>query len=525
MEPSCVRQTLLPGTTKLFGDFLYNFDKVAEYYPADHSDSEALIQSAKSVQYPASRRAQIVSALRRHNAPSPALEKLAQPETVAVVTGQQVGLFSGPAYTIFKAITAVSLARWLNAQGISAVPVFWLATEDHDLEEVDHAWVFDQEAAPRELRVRELISNGGPVGCIQLGEVPLAQLRVALGDLPFAPEIIRKVETSYRDGNTLGSAFREFLQDILGPYGLLFLDPLLPEVREAAAPFLSDVAQRVPELTADLRERSSALERDGYHAQVHIESDTSLLFLLSEGKRIPLRWKDGSFFTKEHAFTPGDLQANANHLSPNALLRPVMQDYLLPTATYVGGPAEIAYLAQSQVLYRALLGRMPLIYPRKSFTLLDARATKLLNRYEVHMTDVLDYQEKVRSRLAAKLVPDHLNANFVSLRSSASAALGKLQASLTEFDPTLSAAAGKSSSKILYQIEKLSQKTAREAMRRDKRADKDATYLTNLIYPRRHMQERIYSIVPFLAKYGLDLPERLFGLAQLACPDHMVRTV
>ena len=525
MEPSCVRQTLLPGTTKLFGDYLYNFSKVATYYSGDHSDPSTLIDSAKAVQFPPSRRAQIVNALSRQNTNASALDKLSRPDTVAVVTGQQVGLFSGPAYTIFKAVTAVNLARWLDEQGIPAVPVFWLATEDHDFEEVDHAWVFGPDATPRELKIRELVSNGGPVGCIPLNEIPTSDLREALGGLPFAAEVIEKVQLAYREGNTLGSAFREFLSDILAPFSLLFLDPLLPEMRGIAAPFLSEVTSHVPALTRDLRERSNELERAGYHAQVHIESDASLLFLLEGGRRLPLRWKDGSFYTKDRSFSPDDLKTRANQLSPNALLRPVMQDFLLPTATYVGGPAEIAYLAQSQVLYKALLGRMPLIFPRKSFTLLDARANKLLHRYEVHMTDLLDYQEKVRSRLSAKLVPDYLAADFVSLRSSAAAALGKLQASLREFDPTLCAAASKSAAKILYQINKLSQKTAREAMRRDKKAESDAAYLTNLVYPRRHLQERIFSIVPFLAKHGMDLPERLLELAQLSCHDHMVRIV
>ena len=130
----------------------------------------------------------------------------------------------------------------------------------------------------------------------------------------------------------------------------------------------------------------------------------------------------------------------------------------------------------------------------------------------------------VKSRLAARLVPEHLNEGFVSLRSNASSALARLESSLAEFDPTLSAAAHKSGAKILYQIEKLSQKTARETMRRDKHAEKDAAYLSNLVYPKRHLQERIYSIIPFIAKHGLDLPQRLYAETQLACPDHMVRT-
>ncbi|MBV9441564.1 MAG: bacillithiol biosynthesis BshC, partial [Acidobacteriaceae bacterium] len=176
------------------------------------------------------------------------------------------------------------------------------------------------------------------------------------------------------------------------------------------------------------------------------------------------------------------------------------------------------------VLYDRLLGRMPVIFPRNSFTLLDARAMKLFDGYGLHVSDMLDHQEKVKSRIAAKLVPAGLTQEFESLRSGVSSAFTKLRSNLMHFDPSLGAAAGKSEAKIRYQIEKLGRKTAREAMQRDERAARDASYLTNLVYPHRRLQERFYSIVPFLAKHGLDLPQRILVESQLACPDHMIRT-
>src|SRR6185437_10988298 len=188
-------------------------------------------------------------------------------------------------------------------------------------------------------------------------------------------------------------------------------------------------------------------------------------------------------------------------------------------------PSEVAYMAQAQVLYERLLGRMPVIFPRNSFTLLDARATKLLDRYGMHLPDILDHEAGVKSRIARRLVPEDLTGRFHSLQSATERSLEELRNQLSRFDPTLESAARKSSAKILYQIEKLSQKAAREALRRDERATNDAAYLLDLLYPHRHLQERFYSIVPFLAKHGLDLPQRVFGLTQTACPDHMVRTI
>jgi uncharacterized protein YllA (UPF0747 family) len=202
-----------------------------------------------------------------------------------------------------------------------------------------------------------------------------------------------------------------------------------------------------------------------------------------------------------------------------------MQDYLLPTVSYVAGPAEIAYTAQGAVLYEKLLGRMPVIYPRNGFTLLDARAKKLLTGYGLRVPDFLDHQENVKGRLAAKLVPQDLVSEFAAFQAATSQSFAKLKADLHRFDPTLEAAAGKSEAKVAYQVEKLSRKTARETLRRDERAAKDATYLIDLIYPHRHLQERFYSILPFLAKHGFDLPQVLLEQVQLSCPDHMVRVV
>jgi bacillithiol biosynthesis cysteine-adding enzyme BshC len=334
---------------------------------------------------------------------------------------------------------------------------------------------------------------------------------------------MKEVEAAYHPGATLGSAFRTLVEQTLKGLGLLFLDPLAAPIREVAAPFLSEAVQRVPELLAALRSRNAAIGKAGYHTQVHIDDDASLFFLLKDGRRWPVRWKDGKFSTKDGSYSPVEMGAMAAQLSPNALLRPVMQDYLLPTAAYVAGPAEIAYFAQGAALYEKLLGRMPVIYPRNSFTLLDARAEKLLARYNLRVLDLLDHHENVKGVLAQRLVPPALSEQIKAAQTSAARALAQLKESLLHFDPTLEASARKSTAKISYQFAKLERKIARETMRRDEHASKDAQYLVNLIYPQRHLQERFFSILPFLAKHGLDLPRQLLGEIQLSCPDHMLR--
>jgi bacillithiol biosynthesis cysteine-adding enzyme BshC len=484
-----------------------------------------LVESAKAIQYPEERRTRMVAALRKQNGDSLALAKLAEPNTVAVVTGQQVGLFSGPEFTVFKALTTVKLAAELNASGVAAVPVFWAASEDHDLAEVDHAWVFDEKGSPTKISIANAVSNGGPVGRVEFSEVPMVELRSALGELPFADLVVEKLREWYRPGATLAGAFTAFLKDLLQDFGIVFVDPLRPDVREIVAPFLKETVVRVPELTRGLRSRNEELKAAGYHAQVTVDEDSSLLFLLGRNKRTPIRWKDGRFVTRERSYSVEELAAEAERISPNALLRPVMQDFLLPTAAYVAGPSETAYMAQGQVLYDELLGRMPVIFPRNSFTLLDTRAAKVMERFGLRLPDLLGHQEQVKSRIAGKLVPAGLMESLSALQAGLRTSLERVQADLGGFDMTLEKAAKKSAAKIEYQIDKLARKTAREALTRDQRAAKDAAYLINLVYPQKHLQERFYSIVPFLAKYGWDLPQRLFDNVQLTCPHHMVRTI
>jgi bacillithiol synthase len=258
---------------------------------------------------------------------------------------------------------------------------------------------------------------------------------------------------------------------------------------------------------------------------VYIEATTSPLFLLNNGRRLTLKLRDGNFVTKERTYSASELQSRAADLSPNALLRPVMQDYLLPTVAYVGGPAEVAYMAQSEVLYRELLGRMPVILPRNGFTLLDQRSWKLLHRYDLQVNDLFDHQDRVRARMAERLVPAGLRSGMNEARSATEAILSDLRLKLGQFDPTLAAAAQKSGGKILYQFGKLARKAANETMRRDARATADAQFLSDLVYPHRHLQERLYSILPFLAKHGTDIMDRLLENTQLDCPDHMIRVL
>jgi bacillithiol biosynthesis cysteine-adding enzyme BshC len=524
MHCTCVRQSDLPSITPLFADVLYHPERTAPFYQHPIRDLDAFRESASQIRFSGEQRAALIRALQVENPSSPALDRLAQSGTVAVVTGQQVGLFSGPSYTIYKILHAVKTAAWLSENGIPAVPMFWLATEDHDFAEVNHAWVFNPDQQPQKLEMRRS-AGGQPVGEVTLQSPPVGELRAALHGFPFGDEVASLVEETYRAGNTMGRAFGSLLRRLLGELDVLQIDPMLPAFRELAAPTLRAAVEASPELSRRLLERNRELAEAGYHAQVHVEEQTSLVFLLENGKRLGLRRQGEDFILNSRRFTAAELMDRAASLSPNALLRPVVQDGMLPTIAYIGGPAEIAYLAQSQTIYDALLGRMPLAIPRTGFTILDARSVKLMDRYGLALTDFFQGEDPLRQRISAKLVPRRLTGAIRETAATVESAVARLRGELASFDPTLALAMDRSAKKIQYQVAKIERKSGREALRRDERATRDAASLYGLIYPERHLQERLYSILPFLAKHGLDLIGHIYGAIELECSDHRLMVI
>ena len=513
-QPACIRHTDLPGTSKLFSDFSYHFDRVAQFYEHNPHDPESFSRVAAQIDYPNARRAALVAALRARNGESENLRKLAEPGTVAVVTGQQVGLFSGPAYTIYKALTAVQVAQRLSLRGIPAVPVFWMATEDHDFAEVDHVWVFGNQGVPQKLQATaQGDGKQRPVGPVTIAGPPIEQLHAILKDLPFGDEVAAAVRDAYPAGVSMGEGFQRLLQKLLAKFGLLFLDPLDSAIRAIGAPFMANALGQAAQLRLRLTERNKELADAGYHAQVHVDGKTSPFFLLENGERKTLRLKDAEYVS---------LLDRAADVSPNALLRPVWQDFLLPTVAYVGGPGELAYLAQSQVLYDQLLGRMPVAMSRTGFTVLDSRSEKLLNKFKLTVAQVMTPETKLKELVAAALLPPKLETKLAAGTAKITLQLDAMRATLQEFDPTLASALDKSRGKIVYQLEKMRQKTAREALRRDQQAVAGAAHLAAMIYPQRHPQERFYSILPLLAQYGLDFVDQIAQAMEYECPDHRV---
>ena len=527
MNDACIPHSQLPGSTALFLDFLYRFERLEDFYPFPPGPAAAL-EAARLVDYPPDRRRSICDLLRRQNANvgpavDEALDRLSRPDTVAVATGQQVGLLGGPAFSVYKALSALRYAEELERRGRPAVAVFWLATEDHDRAEVDHAWIFDRERRPRRLESDASRPAATPVGP-QPASAPIAELSSAWSGFAFGGEAVEMAARAYAPGATYGAAFAKLLRELFEGRPLLLLDPLDPSARELAQPLLRKVIEQMPGLLEDVRARGRALGEAGYHEQVQVGDDAALMFLLRGDKRTPVRRKGQEYLAAGERYSTSSLldllDGQPSAFSPNALLRPVVQDYLLPTAVLVGGPAEIAYLAQSRPLYERLLGRMPLIAARASFTLLSPRTAKLLERHKLSFQDCLAPYDALRQKIAERLIPPQLETAFEERKAEVSAALNSLGGSLESFDPTLAQAFSRSRRKIDYQLGRMQGKAAREAMRRDERAGREADELHHTLFPRRTLQERLYSFLPFYAEAGPRLIDRLHRAAEPSCLDH-----
>src|ERR1700723_3667126 len=403
MESHCLSFRDIPQTSKLFSTFLEDFRRVGKYY--GHAPSiGGVAAAAKEVEIDPSVRLGVVEVLREQNlkfggtatldaAIARSLDRLAS-GAVAIVTGQQVGLFTGPAYSLYKAITAAACAEELSRRGVDAVPVFWLATEDHDLAEINHAAWTTRTGLAEFILPGNAAEEGRRVGEIALGEAITASVVTAMDTLegPYAAEVARALRESYTPGDTYGSAFGKLMTRLVAGRGIIFLDPLDSRLHHFASGIYRRAIDDADTLGDELLGRSKELENDGFHAQVKVTRETTLLFYNVNGRRQPLRSRNGDFTVGKTRFSLDELRSaidkSPEAFSANVLLRPIIQDTLLPTAAYIGGPAEIAYMAQNQIIYKSLLGRMPAIVPRAAFTLVDPLIARVLAKFDLDVRDV-----------------------------------------------------------------------------------------------------------------------------------------
>ncbi len=448
------------------------------------------------------------------------LDRLAS-NAVAIVTGQQVGLFSGPAFTFYKALSAVRCAEETTRRGTDAVPIFWLATEDHDLAEVNHAfWNTRNGLARYDLPAKDT-DAGRHVGEVVLGpEIePLVATAAQTLEGINAEDVARALRESYTPGETYGSAFGKLMARLFAGRGIIFMDPLDARFHRLAAPVYLRALDEAGSLREALLARSKELDAAGFHDQVKVTHETTLLFYKIAGRREPLRSRNGKFIAGNAEFTSDQLaaavQSSPESFTPSALLRPIVQDTLLPTAAYFGGPAEVAYMAQSQVIYRKILGHMPAILPRASFTIIESPIARFLNQYGLEIRDLLAGSQHLRAKMEQKSIPAELSSRFDGSEEGIRAMVKAYEEPLGRLDSTLLDALHAAERKMLHQIEQLKGKVARAENFRSGILDRHERILLDSLYPGGGLQERTLCALPLLASIGPSLLDDLTALASI----------
>jgi bacillithiol biosynthesis cysteine-adding enzyme BshC len=509
------------GATPLYLAYLQHAPAVREWYP--HAPLAGKLPGRAD--YPQERRDLVAAILEKQNlawgagdATMRNLKRL-RAGAPAIVTGQQVGLFGGPLYSVLKALTAIKVAEQHQA-----VPVFWLATEDHDLAEVSFTKVLSPE---HELRTLSLAikDEGHRVGDVILPP-DVSRLTAKLQDYFGENEVTQQLARCYAPGTTFADSFAQLFAHLFSEFGLILIDNRDPQLHKIAAPVFTKAAAHAVPLNQALQRRSQELQGAGFHAQVHVESSSSLLFHHQNSRRVAIKIEGDSFHAGKSEWSATalakEVQRSPENFSANALLRPVIQDYLLPTIAYVGGAAEIAYFAQSEVLYRELLGRVTPVLPRGSTTLIEPGVARMLEKFQLQPLDAFVPVEQLRMEIAVRALPTGVQHSFDEVRDKVEAGLAKLEQEVAHVDPTLLGAAENAANKMRYQLRRLSERAARAHLRKQAEMDRQLRRISNSLYPNDNLQERELGSIYFLAKHGIGILNTLHTALRTDTADHQL---
>ena len=535
----------LPWAARLVCDYCHAYDRLDPFFVGSPSDPAVWSEAIRGRQARPGARAEIsavaVAQLTARGAPPEAFaaaEQLSNPATVAIVAGQQAGLFGGPLFTLFKALTAVGLARKVSAEhNVTAVPVFWVHAEDHDLDEISSCSVLTSDLELRTVTVPHDSASGRPASEMELGDSItdiIAELRQLLPETEFTGEVFEQLAAVYRPGSGMVEAFSRWMDTLLGPHGLIVFDAS----DAAAKPMVRTLLNReldIPGETSRLANvAGESLTSLGYHAQVTPGSDAVALFHLGDGRQAirlqPAAPSSDPAFDIGTVVVPGDqLRAQVSErpeaFSPNVLLRPVVQDAMFPTVATVAGPSELAYLGQLREVYGHFDVPMPIIYPRVSATLVDHATLKLLDRYEVDFEMLQSQDDGVLNRLLAALLPDAVERTLGATEQAIREHLTAVAAEVSVVDPTLVGAVETTQTKMDRDLKNLRNKVVQAAKRRDETLRRQFGRARSQAFPNGDPQERAVGLIYFLNRYGPHVVDRLLDDLPLEIGQHGLLTV
>lgn len=531
----------LPAQSRLFTEYQNDPISLQTFYPSAVSSHTQIAERIPEVlaNYHADRNL-LCDALDEINRKLSAGDKtfehialLRSQDAVAVVTGQQTGLFTGPIYTIYKALSAVRAAECLRGRGFKAVPVFWAATEDHDFEEVSKAFILDCTGRLASIGADPKRDDDLSVGYVKLDDSVLENVRTLFDNLKpteFTPELRKLVESAWAPGEPFGSAFAKTLSLLTAEYGLVILDPVNLTLKQLAAPIYLEAIDRSAEIVDAVSRRSEQLVADGYEAQVTIDESYFPLFWHADdgGRRALRRTSKGTLRTRDrkHEFSINELKAIAASepakLSPGVILRPVVQDHILPTVCYFGGGAEIAYFAQNSEAYRILGRPVTPILHRQSFTFVEAKHAKTLRKYGLGFLDLFQGIDQLLPQIVEKYLNTKTAATFAEVEENINRELNRLDRELSAIDPTLAENLANRRRKINYHIGALRKKFHNVQLKKDEIIHRQVDTMFEAILPAGNLQERTLNVAYFINQYGPRFIDWIYRAIDLDDKSHRV---
>jgi bacillithiol biosynthesis cysteine-adding enzyme BshC len=525
----------LPGFSRFYRDLVARAEVRRSFLGVDDWNPGALRDAAAE---PRAFRG-LAELIRQNPAVHPAVaESLAQARAsgaVTVVTGQQAGALGGPPYTLYKALTVAALVAELRRQGVPAVGIFWVASEDHDLREVaDFTWMVPGRGLQRLTLPTPGAVDLQPVADVALDGTVETFVQGALELLPSGSThrdwITGLVAECYRPDRRLAEAFRDFMGRLLAPLGLLLFDPMAMDRAGALAGFLAAFPERRAEAVRRVTAGQAALEAAGYEPQIRIQPGRAFLFYLhpDAGRRRVVEAPGGGFAVDGTSVAcgadgwPDWLGRDAARFSPDALLRPLFQDWLFPTVAYVGGPAELAYHAEIRSLYPLWELTPPLVWPRFSATLVTPGASRRARQLGVQPTDLFAPREDLLAGLlAARGRVEKLEA-FQARRGEVAEALDRLVGSLLDHPEDVTRLATSTLGKVQGLLDKLEERVRRQVKTENEDLIRRFDLLHQELLPDGHLQERTLNLVPLLGAYGPALVDRLMRAVEPFDPRHVL---
>jgi bacillithiol biosynthesis cysteine-adding enzyme BshC len=529
-----------PWIRPLAGDYAYNFKQVEGLYAGNPVEPAAWRDAVQRAQQQPRDRARLVEVLQaqqaHRNAPPEsraAVARLADPTTVAVVTGQQAGVFGGPMYTLLKALTALQLARRTEReQNVPAVAIFWVEAEDHDWEEVRSCTVLDAEFEPRTVTLADLEGAGElPVAKLQLDarvEQAIEELATVLPQTEFTADVLASIRQAWHPGRGLACAFATWIETLLGRHGLIVFESADPAAKSlVAGVFARELL--APGKTAELAAKAGdTLAARGHAPQVVPHADSVSLFSLDPVRR-SIRRQGDQLAIGDSLHSGDDLSRDAlarpAAFSPNVLLRPIVQDTLFPTICYVAGPSELAYLGQLRGVYEQFGVPMPLMFPRATATLLDSGATRFLAKYGLPIEELRTPDESVLNKLLESQLPASVEQSLRDAATQTQQAMTRVIEALPALDPTLEGAARTTLGKMEHDLRSLHSKVIHAAKKRDDTLRRQFRRAQAQAFPEGHPQERTLGVVYFLNKYGPGVVNLLLDELPIDIGQHWVVTL